>query len=355
MSHHQSLFPDQAPRPALRLFTEADDDGAHASADQTLAEFLESFVIPVCLVNSKPRNLKQYRESVGYWTELTGGPPLSGIDDYTCAQFVSALRKLTGRGKAPLAENTVRKHCVAVQYVLDRAGPRSRHNRLGRGLIAEAPLIQKPSLVVNEVEDNFTLWEIGRWLEAAESATAPRLPGLRPADWWRAIGLFAYNAGPRIGTLTVLRFSWLERDEIGWWAKVPKGAAPKMRNGGKIYLSPAALGAIEPLRGRTGETADLIFPWPHSEGYLHDCRRQLLAASEIPAARHFGFHGLRKAFETELARINAMAASWAAGHADAPGKMAREHYVHRAIFCAAIDRLPQPVWTPPADPQRLLW
>jgi len=323
----------------------------------TLAEFYKAYVQPVCLVHAAKRNLDQYEQSLAYWVEFTGDPPLSAIDDYTVSRFLQELKKLPGRGKRPLADNTVRKHCVHVQYVLDRAGPRSRHNPQGQRLIDEVPILQKPSLVIDEVSDNFTLQEIAWWLEAAETAIAPVLRGCSPGDFWRSLTLFTYNIGFRLQTLLALRWEWIYEEEFGRtrkWIKVPPEAIKKKR-GRSFYLNHAAGEALNLVRQVTPSQAlaGRIFPWPHCESYLQASRRAMLAESKIPVSRHFGFHGLRKAFATELAQINDAAASMALGHSQR--NVTRDHYLNKRVMAEAMDKLPQPKWTPPADPQLRLF
>ena len=230
----QPLFPAERPQPQLKLFTEPADGEDQLTSNLTLNEFAEAYVLPVCLVHAATRNLKQYLESLAYWVEFTGDPPLSGIDDYTCALFLQELKKLPGRGKQLLADNTVRKHCVHVQYVLDRAGPRTRHNPQGKRLIDEVPILQKPSLVIDEVTDNFSLGEIGLWLEATGHAIAPVLPGCSPAEFWQSLILFDYNIGFRLQTLLAVRWEWLKSEPVGktsTWIHVPKGPWIKGKRG----------------------------------------------------------------------------------------------------------------------------
>ncbi|HEV3022445.1 MAG TPA: site-specific integrase, partial [Pirellulales bacterium] len=332
------LFPEPAPeRPTFRLLFPDDDlggpDDHGLSADVTLSEFIERYVVPVCLVNAKPRNLIQYRESGRYWKRFTADPPLRSIDDFTCAQFVAGLRTLAGQGGQPLAENTIRKHCVHVQYCLDRAGPKVRHNPRAKQarLLPEVPIVDRPRLVVNEVDDNFTLAEIGHWLDACTHAEAPHDQNCQPPDWWRALVLVAYNTGLRIETLIKLRWGWLREDELGHWLQVPPGAIKKS-HGRSFYLPPAGLKSLEPIRPAAPRVEAAIFPWPHTESWLHECRRRLLGASKIAPGRRWGFHGLRKAFGTELAKIDGAAVSWALGHS--AGSVAQRHYVNHGVYVA---------------------
>ncbi|HWB13313.1 MAG TPA: tyrosine-type recombinase/integrase [Pirellulales bacterium] len=351
-----SLFPAERVPPQLRLFHAPAEGEPQFSADFTLTEFYQAYVRPVCLVHAAERNLKQYEESLGYWAEFTGDPPLRLIDDYTAALFLQEVKKLPGRGKRPLADNTVRKHCVHVQFVIDRAGPRSRHNPQGKRLIDEVPLLQKPSLVIDEVSDNFTIPEIGAWLEACDGAIAPALRGCSPADFWRALVLFTYNAGFRLQTLLALRWEWIYELQIGkteTWIQVPPAAIKKKR-GRPFYLTRGALEALELVRPVQADGR--IFPWPHCEGYLQQQRREILSHSSITPSRHFGFHGLRKALSTELTAVcrgNDCAASMALGHSQR--NTTRDHYLNPRVMAEAMDLLPQPKWTAPADPQLKLF
>lgn len=328
------------------------------SPQQTLEGFFEGYVLPICLPYAAPRNIKQYRESLGYWKRFSGDPTLAQLSQATeqvqpdgrrtrqyinarvaISRFVQQLRALPGRD-GTLAENTVRKHCVALQYILDRAAPAdARHNPDGAGMLPEAITIPKPGVVVNQVEDVFTLPEIGHWLDACKAAKSPkRLAGVSPPDFWRSLVVFAYNVGLRIDTIVSVRFDWFSKDEMGHWVQIPPRAIKKKR-GRAYYVNAWAWDAIEAIR----TNRELVFEWRHEMGWLHETRRRLLAASGIAESRRFGFHGLRKACLSQAARINPMAASMIAGHSEGRN-VTRDHYMHRSIMAECLDQLPQPVW-----------
>lgn len=342
------LFPaPQAPQPQLRLFEPAARTAA-LSPQMTLSEFLEAFVVPVCLTRARPRNLKQYRESIAYWRRLTGDPPLAQIDDFTAARFLAGLYELPAIVKGnTLADNTVRKHCVHVQYCLDRAGLKTRQNPRGQSLVAEAVLIDKPRVVVSDVDDDFSLDEIGAWLEACHAMSAPRSCGVPARAWWESLGLVAYNTGLRVGTLLLLEYGWIEED----WIKIP-GPALKQKRAGRFYLNRASREAIQEIRTERIK----IFPFPHSESWLHEQRRRLLAKSRIAPNRRFGFHAFRKAFGNELSKINGLVVAMALGHSErGTGDVTRDHYIHRQRMAEAMDRLPQPLWRRRPEPQLRLF
>jgi integrase len=72
---------------------------------------------------------------------------------------------------------------------------------------------------------------------------------------------------------------------------------------------------------------------------LQRARRRVLAATGIPPARQFGFHGLRRTLLTWLASENGMIASIVAGHA---GGVTQQFYVNPSAVAALMDRVPQP-------------
>lgn len=328
------------------------------SLDHTLERFFEAYVLPICLPYAASRNVKQYRETLGYWKRFSGDPTLGQLGHavekeqrsgfktrqyanarVAISRFINGLKQLPGRDGV-LAENTVRKHCVAIQFILDRAAPPdARHNPDGAGMLPEAIAIPKPSLVINDVEDVFTLPEIGHWLDACHHAKAPRkVPGVKPPDFWRSLVAFVYNVGLRIETVVLLRFEWFHTDEHGHWVRIPPRSIKKKR-GRDFYVNKWAWGAMEEIRTRR----ELVFPWAHDMSWLHEWRRRLLAKSEVKPERRFGFHGLRKACLTQSAMINPMAASMIAGHSSGRN-VTRDHYIHKRVMVDTLDRLPQPAW-----------
>lgn len=352
MTGNSSPRRDRDDRIQLRVFSgnsagkEGDENALWPGI--TLGQFYERYVKPICHASARKRTHDAYDRSLNYWDRITGDPALQEIDEYVCAAFIAGLRQLDGCD-GMLADNTVRKHCVHVQYCLDRAGPYSRRNNpLGKSLIADPPLLLKPAVVKNDVVDNFLLPEIGHWLEACHHASVPKLRRVSPKDWWQSLIIFDYNTGIRLETLLAARFDWITTDDEGTWLIVPSTALKGRKRGRRFFLNQAALEAIEAIR----TDRDLIFEWRFTEGYLHDRRRELLAKTRIPEHRRFGFHALRKALATELGKINSIAAKMALGHAG--GDVTIEHYQNRIILVESLMKLPQPVWRRDCAGQQLL-
>jgi len=303
----------------------------------TWPAFFEHYVRPLHLLERSPRTIKEYRTTLAYWVAFTGNPSLAATDARTIARFREGLKTLDVDGE-PLADNTRRKHCVNMQFILDRAGPMLRREVETARLLPSVPYVTRPATVVNEVADNFSLVEIGQFLDACAAAQAPRGLAVSPAMFWRCLGLFDYNVGARPQTLLLLRFSWLSQDEHGWWLSVPPSAMKKKR-GVVLYINTVAMRLVERMRACG---SDLIFPWPHEEGWLHAERRRILTASQIPEPRRFGFKAFRKACATQLAEINPMAAQLQLGHRGR--NVTRDFYVNRKIVARACEQLPQPKW-----------
>ena len=338
--------PDSRPEtatPQLRLFQPTSLSGL--SPSMTLSEFYWAFVRTNCLKahGAKKTNLAEYDTSIKYWAELTGDPPLSSIDDGFTGGFLCALRELPGKKKgSKMAKTTIHKHCRHLQYMFDRAGPRSRDNRLGQGLIAITPYLDRPKIGRQTVTKNFSLVEIAALLDACADLVWPSLGWVPAPAWWRSLILVGYNTGLRIGTLVELRFSWLRTDELGTWVEVP-GWALKTDDARRFYINPWALSALGTVRPPAGSSEDRVYAWQHGNSWLHGVRRRLFKRAGLPAARAEGngFHGLRKAFVTELSKINAVAAKMAAGHSP---DVTIDFYTAECVMVEAMNKLPQPAW-----------
>jgi integrase len=326
---------------SLAVFQPSPDPGL--SAELTLSAFFERYVVPLILTaqGSAERNIAQYRESLALWEQFTLSPSLAKVAESGQtfpALFLKGLRARRWRGE-PLSQNTIRKHCVHVQAVLDLAGPSSRKLPAAAALIALPPAILKPSVVVGEVEDVFTLDEIERQFAAAECVPQ--------TEYWRALFPFAYNTAFRALTIFAFQPRWIVEDELGCWAKVPSSrAAIKGGRGRKFFLNEHALAAIRPLLAAAKPTDRLLAP-PFEKSWFYRVLHAIQIEAGLPAERRFGLHALRKACNTELVALNPLAASWHLGHSLTAGsgsKVNRDHYTHRRAFVEAVRKLPQPAW-----------
>jgi integrase len=330
-------------RPVWKVVSASDGESHPLPSDlspgMTLRPFFVNYVLIEHLVGASPKTVKEYFTTIGYWEQFAGDPPLERSNAAAIGRFRQGLTTLPGRKSGErMAANTQRKHCVNLQFILDRAGPKLRRDQETAKLVADVPYVKRPGLVIHEVRDDFSLAEIGWFLDACSASRAPHGLAVGMACFWRCLGVFAYNVGARPQTLLGLRFSWLVEDEYGWWLSVPKEFS-KTKRGLMLYVNSHARGVMERMRAAGDER---IFPWPHEEGWLHAERRRILAASLIPEHRRLGFKGFRKACGTQLADINPMAAQLQLGHGGR--NVTRDFYVNRKIVAKACEQLPQPKW-----------
>lgn len=332
----------QTVTPALKLYSDDPGSSQGLSPYMTLSQFYYAFFRPVILTahRAAKRNIDQYDQSIGYWVRFTGDPPLKQIDDLTIALYMEQLNALPGKkAGAAISDNTVIKHCIHLQAVIDRAGPRGRtkNTRKAQKLIAEVPYFERPQPRVKEPEDDFTLEEITAFLRACRGCKTPSyLTTEREREiWWRELLIGDFNLGVRIGSVPLIEWARIRQERTGWYATV----AVKGRKEQKLYCNPAALQSFEYMRPITGHL-EHVWHWPHGQHWLQTQRRRILAAADIPPERRLGFHALRKAMCTYAAEINPMAATMQAGHRSE--KTTRESYANRRIVASTMDQLPQP-------------
>ncbi|MFZ5832952.1 MAG: tyrosine-type recombinase/integrase [Planctomycetota bacterium] len=314
----------------------------------TLTRFYESWVLPRFrnLRGCSQETIEQDRDSLRLWAQYTGDPTLAEIGEATCELFVESLTLRCRPGTTqPISPNTIRKHCTHLQLMLDLAGPKTRRHRKTARLLADPPYLERPAARSKSPRDAFTFEEICTWLAGCELATDCRNTGTIPAAaWHRALILFCYNTGIRLGAALQATWSMLDRNHQGWIslpAEICKGGKQPQ----DVYVNRAAREALQSIR-LPGQ--ELLLPWvgyPESNSWLHRSRRLIQEAAGLPEHRRFGWHGLRKALGTWLAPRNWMLASIVLGHRG--GNITRDHYVCPDTVGPLLEELPQPVATTP--------
>ncbi len=319
-----------------KMESKTETAAAPLSPTMNLLQFFAGYVLPLCLVprSTSPATLKEYAGALKHWAFYTGDPPVNEITALKCANFLGALSDRVNRRGEKISPNTVRKICIHLQFIFDRLGPRTPKNRMGAGLLGDSPWLDKPRRRNKPPTDSFGLEEISEWIKAAKNATVPQIDGLSPVTWWKALILFTYNTGLRIGSVMRLRWPMLSGNVL----TIP-GDCYKGGDCHQFTLSGAGVEAISPLK-KFQEIYPAIFPWPHGFHYLQTIRREMLKASNIPEAHRYGFHALRKSMATELAKINPYIAQAALGHMSLLTTM--NHYVNPQAMTDALKNLPQP-------------
>lgn len=300
---------------------------ANLSSDMTLPEFYRAYVHPIHRIGRQadPKTILLDEIALKHWERFTRNPPLREISEYDTAEFVGAAMGLPGRHGLPISPNTIRKHCIHLQYVLDRAGPRTRTMRNAAQLIDQPPGFEKPKPRRRATPMLLSLEDIGKWLKAC------------PTPWWRSLVVFLYNTGLRIDCVMKLEWPMLLGDG---WLVIPPEIYKGHEHGGEFYCNQWAREALDGVRG----LGTRIFPWdrwPDSSSWLQEQRRRIWRDAGIVQPGN-GFHGLRRSLLTWLSGRNDLVARLVAGHS-AGNDMLRGHYVDRKqVVSELLEQVPQP-------------
>lgn len=278
------------------------------SAQATLREFFEAFYLPVVLERPQGRNLEGYRRAIDLWERLTENPPLGAIAATTLAAYKAALAGHKFKGRV-LHENTQRKHICHVQWILDRAGPRSRSARDAAGLLTEVPWTRPPRARRIAYRAHALPGQIAGVYRVADQARFPRVAGVEAGDLWRALIAVASCTALRIGQLTEAPMSALLLDKA--LLLLPASICRKSRTEEPHPLHPLAVRELLKIRGRR----ELLFPFygvgSHAKTTIY---KELHRLQRLAGVESFGFHDIRRSTITALSAVSPAAAQLAAGH-----------------------------------------
>lgn len=343
---------------ALRLVTTEElssrPAGRGLSPETRLSEFFEAYFVPVHLRSTMAdaNTVAEYRTAMRFWIRYTWDPPLRLIDNLACAAFVEEDLAAETAGRTGVrSPNTVRKHCTALQMVLNLAGPQTKQHPQAAsayGLFGEdpygrprqVPWFQKPPEREKPPDDVLAIEEIERLLGACPRAVKPVVPECSAWKWWDSFIRFDYNTGLRRRGMLQFRRSWVKRQ--GDWGRIElPGRASKKGRPKLIFASPAALAIMDAM-----PTGDLVFPWPQSLVSFNRYRKKLWQMAGLPPDRKL--HSLRKAIGSELFSLDPKAAQLQLGHeSESTTRRSYASAAARASVLAerigpAMRRIPQP-------------
>jgi integrase len=304
--------------------------------EMTLSKFYSTWYLPNRLHDARARSKEGYVSATRQWKLLTGDPPVKAITTDTIVRFRDALSKMRGRkSDLPMSANSIRTYMRHVQILLDKLGPPGRGNRDGLGILERVPWA-KPPREVEGVPQIIPLEQFSDCIRATVVMKVPKVPGIKPPTWWRALLLVAWNTALRVGTLLTMRM-----DEIDWQNQrlvLPAGRM-KSRRPMIVHLNGAAMEALQSIR----TDRELVFPWQSAQYgrtfYRHF--HELQTAAGIPEKNQFGMHAIRKTVATLLWEASPAAAQFALGHTS--NDVTKRCYVDGgALVARALDKLPQP-------------
>lgn len=141
--------------------------------------------------------------------------------------------------------------------------------------------------------------------ERCSVAARPELPNVIPANWWRALMVFAYMTGWRIKELLALKSADLDLDAS---EAITRHGDNKGKRDERVRLHPLIVQHLKSLPHFGAQ----VFPWPHgrkdlwrqfhaiqvSAGIHLECHE---AHEHTDSCHLYGFHDFRRAFATENA------------------------------------------------------
>ena len=295
----------------------------------------------------KEKTINGYRVAVNWWVRAMGDTRLR---DVTQGLFDAFAEEILAQDRSP---RTADKHCGVMAAIVGYAGPRdAAHRRTAtdeglfgldrRGNPRSAPV--RPVIDIpprDEPEQVFSLTEIELILAMCHIARLPRVSGVRPAAWWRALLRFLYNSGFRIGETLALRREDLHRQGNLTYVKSRRENAKQGR--AKVHVQNShAIAALKSL-----PTVGIVFPWPHAFMTLNRELKRIEEAAGIAEDRRFAFHAFRRLNGTELYGMDPAAAQENLGH-ESMRTTIGSYVADRAIVAAQarllpiLERLPQP-------------
>jgi len=300
----------------------------------TLRTFYDDYYKPTRLSDASPQTVDSYETTVTRWELLTGDPPLAEITVETLAKFKTCLQKMRGEKRGTrLSPNSIRRHLRHLQAIIDKAGPPGHRNRDAAGIIPQAPWIKPPREELPP--PRIVSAEHVDWCyQAAIAMERPLIPGAKPAAWWRALLVVAWNTGLRRRTLFQMPMTAVQ------WNDRRLVLQPQRLKSNRFEIVPLNTVALEHLRKIRGPR-ELVFEWPFDLHIFHGDFHRLQDEAGIPRNQHFGLHNIRKTLATMLWEQSPGAAQLALGHAS--NGVTQRHYVSGfGIVSRALEQIPQP-------------
>lgn len=325
----------------LRLFQNPEEPDGGMSPSMRLSDFYRQHFRPrleqkIKVDQASPRSLEEYNQSVGLWVMITGDPPLERLEWSADGMalgdaFAEGLARRRGKGqdssRSKVRPRTVNKHLNAISAILAEAGPRSKYHKTAVGILREPP----PWDRLQETAADPIPYRLEELAELLRQVTDD---AVRPAKWWRQLGIVAYYTGMRREALITFGpcsrgrpqtacAMWLRHDDDGCWLAVPAEAS-KTGVPYLVSIPPFLVPCLETLPQRGP-----WFRWPHVQSWYSTLAR-----------RHgIKLKRIRQACATQLTRLNPAVASMQLGHR---GKtITARHYVGREVQAAVVATMPR--------------
>lgn len=262
-------------------------------ARKTWAQFREEYEEKI-LPSKAARTQEEIRSALTTFERITRPVKMAAIKTKTIDDFVAKRRLEPGKKKGAATSNaTINKLLRTLKAAL--------HVAHEWEYVHEVPKF-KTLRELEEIPLYVTPEHFTAIYQSCQHATRPTGASYSPADWWRALTVFCYMTGWRIGQVLALR-----REDVD--LKSGQATSRAKDNKGKRDTSiPLPAVVADHLKMIQGFDS-VVFPWNHNKTILYKDFAAIQEAAGIRLECHeqhehtrfcrvYGFHDFRRAFAT---------------------------------------------------------
>ncbi len=313
----------------------------------TLREAFDLFIFPG-LDRRKSGTVDVYRNAIKHWETHSENVPLIEINQPILQEFMSRL--------APVLPSraTIRKIGRQIRAILRRCGPAEYGNPQGRGVIPKVPYFEMPK-APKSTPRVASHQELDTLYESCRVASWPKLPGIAPSTFWRAVLVCGYNLGPRSWELFCADQRSTDPDHphssLGWrWSHVDLLEETvcywQEKCQAELYrpLHPCVVAHLRAIEGER----EAVFPATRARSQVYDQWGRIKCAAGIGVedasgaqTRDLDLHDLRRTCQSEWDWLHMGLGDWIVGHiAPDVGSQFYRNFDRKAR--EVIVQLPQP-------------
>jgi integrase len=234
----------------------------------------------------RPATVVDYTAVVAKFEELVSPKRAKDLTRAAISRYVELRKSERAKEeKSPLSVATINKELRVLRALVNLAEEEE--------LLTKAPtvkLLKEPEREVVFITDE----QFADLYEAAESMKRPADRHYQPADWWRALLVFLFTTGWRIGQTMAIHRDHLDLEGAVVFAPAEN---TKGNRDARIQLTPMAVDHLREIQ----DFYPMVFAWTNHPDTLSKDFADLKTAAgvEIPGR----FHNLRRGFATNNASI----------------------------------------------------
>jgi integrase len=263
------------------LTTGTYEDTSRATWDEFRKRYAE-----LVLDGMKLNNRRETVNALDHFQRVIGTKKIASVGSSDIVLYIAKRRKERGTREGSLTSPaTINKELRHLRAVFRKA------KKLG--YLTSAPdfdFLREPKKLPTWIPPE----HFGKLYAACGIATRPAAVTYPAAEWWRALLVFGYMTGWRIGSILAL-----ERSEVDLDAGTAFSPAEDNKGDRDQVISLPPL-VVEHLK-RIPSFDPLFFPWDQHERTLYEHFAAIQTEAGVKPARskaRYGFHDLRRAFAT---------------------------------------------------------